>query len=915
MQLFIKHENLIDSSYEPEEPRYQSLFSFDDAKVNNLVSEILYGSPTCYLVSGYRGSGKTSFIQRVKQRCIEENGMHPQFKAVLFVYSSFSRYDGKTNFLRKIIRDFQETIMRYGSGQQSPVQQELKVLYEKTFYDVKTEWSQVREKEKSTEIALDVKQFLAKLFAAIFPILLPFFLEVIMKPLLSFIKWTELPAVQVVKGLLYILLVVWGAFRAISFNAKYSIKTQTSDKFTETSLSDDDITEYQLERILNKFVNEKYKLVFVLDELDKIEQSELDLLLKEMKPWLVRGKVDFILVSGQKLTMQYYQLREGDDEILASLFSKIVHVNQMSDQQLIRLFRESLFMGAQDDHGQVISWDLLDAGRRQQVDDLCNSLIYRSKCIPRTFMNLLRQDLQWQNGKASMLVQDQHFQLEKLKMGILKKMFDGLAVNADIPETVRGHLVMQLFRVAVLVTETNRGAMTAGDLRSYILEPNGKGDDGGSYQYLAVVPLIKECIDLFFNEAVKAGLINQAIPGNAGSEAGSDKDAWKESVNDFIVFAEHSLRITQFLFPDVQFRPDIAPIKDVLGFLVAKNAISIRDLDTELLVKSARFYTDNQKDPIYRELKEWLDKQNISLPFLYQQLLGFFLQIQLQQVFGNDVEWFFNIPAGADIPAADFTVRFRFSDTQILVDYKFINGSVAITQDEVSKAISLLEEYNLESGRGNYYLSVIFYKNVGGPTNEESLNLAANLLVEKIRPDLKRRIRFIILYIDFFGNLVNMLNQFKSSVEPYTLAPTLKPESGPKKSRGRKISLQENIGDRDLDDPQKGRWGGKEEANGRKLSAFVGNDPDNEDRYPILLRVESTNPDNPLTGRVTFYLHDMYSPDKITVVARDNAAELKDLPARGAFTVGATCDNSTTMLELDLSTLPGLPQHFEDGNP
>ena len=48
------------------------------------------GLRTAGFVSGYRGSGKTSFIQRVKQRCIEENGLHPQFKAVLFVYFGLS---------------------------------------------------------------------------------------------------------------------------------------------------------------------------------------------------------------------------------------------------------------------------------------------------------------------------------------------------------------------------------------------------------------------------------------------------------------------------------------------------------------------------------------------------------------------------------------------------------------------------------------------------------------------------------------------------------------------------------------------------------------------------------------------------------------------------------------------------------
>jgi hypothetical protein len=40
-------------------------------------------------------------------------------------------------------------------------------------------------------------------------------------------------------------------------------------------------------------------------------------------------------------------------------------------------------------------------------------------------------------------------------------------------------------------------------------------------------------------------------------------------------------------------------------------------------------------------------------------------------------------------------------------------------------------------------------------------------------------------------------------------------------------------------------------------------------------------------------------------------AEITDLSAFEAFTVGATCDNNTVMLELDLNTLPDAPKGFK----
>ena len=75
-------------------------------------------------------------------------------------------------------------------------------------------------------------------------------------------------------------------------------------------LSDDNITEYDLGKVLDNFTGGGYKLVFILDELDKVDDDELTSLLKEMKPWLVKGQVDFILIAGQKLTLKYYNLRE-----------------------------------------------------------------------------------------------------------------------------------------------------------------------------------------------------------------------------------------------------------------------------------------------------------------------------------------------------------------------------------------------------------------------------------------------------------------------------------------------------------------------------------------------------------------------------------------------------------------------------
>lgn len=113
------------------------------------------------------------------------------------------------------------------------------------------------------------------------------------------------------------------------------------------------------------------------------------------------------------------------------------------------------------------------------------------------------------------------------------------------------------------------------------------------------------------------------------------------------------------------------------------------------------------------------------------------------------------------------------------------------------------------------------------------------------------------------------------------------------------------------DDPQSGRFGGKPEANARRLDAKVsGSRGENSELFRIDLKVTSTDPNKPLAGPVKFFLHDTFDPDTYVVVAVNNVATLEDVVAWGAFTVGVMCDGGQTKLELDLATIPDAPTKF-----
>ena len=117
--------------------------------------------------------------------------------------------------------------------------------------------------------------------------------------------------------------------------------------------------------------------------------------------------------------------------------------------------------------------------------------------------------------------------------------------------------------------------------------------------------------------------------------------------------------------------------------------------------------------------------------------------------------------------------------------------------------------------------------------------------------------------------------------------------------------------DRDDDDPHKGQWGGEAEAAGRRLSAKVEPIDGSNEWFDVSLRVESTDRERPLTGRVRFHLHPTFARSVVTVKAREGVAQLERV-AWGAFTAGVEVldDHPPTRLELDLAQLPSAPAAF-----
>jgi hypothetical protein len=116
----------------------------------------------------------------------------------------------------------------------------------------------------------------------------------------------------------------------------------------------------------------------------------------------------------------------------------------------------------------------------------------------------------------------------------------------------------------------------------------------------------------------------------------------------------------------------------------------------------------------------------------------------------------------------------------------------------------------------------------------------------------------------------------------------------------------------DYEDPQKGRWGGAAELDGRKLEAVYRESEG--DTFWLDLVVSATD-GSQLQGPVFFHLHDSYprSVIRITRIRDDKWAMLERVSATGVYTAGAQvkrADGQWMGLELDLKFLRGPPAKF-----
>lgn len=370
-----------------------------------LQPELLYGKPAAFIISGYRGAGKTSLIHHLENIIRDRNNTKPKSaEELLFVKCNFVREETKAHLLRKLTRGLLVTAQESKAIQKKlkwpwkrKLKLELELLYKRTFHDINEILKNTREVSRSSTFRLDV------LLSLVIIVILAF----------SYFNIDTAGFLAKVKDFLSKNGAFWGKTISIPLILSYiyvrqKVKKDLNDIEYKT-LYDEEIAEVKLLESIDKLNKLNTKIIFVIDELDKVEMdAQLEKLISDLKPIIFYGNATFLLVTGQKL---YYELEKSkyiDDAILPNLFTKTVHVPLLQKEHFQALLKEFVDSPKQE--------------KKEVLDHYLDSMILKSNRSPRKLISLIRNDLTWKGEKAFIVIDEEQKRMNQFHAKILASM-------------------------------------------------------------------------------------------------------------------------------------------------------------------------------------------------------------------------------------------------------------------------------------------------------------------------------------------------------------------------------------------------------------------------------------------------------------------------------------------------------------
>ncbi|CVO29353.1 KAP family P-loop domain [Streptococcus pneumoniae] len=387
-----------------------------------LIQHLLFGNNSCLLISGYRGTGKTTLIKKLEEDMQEKNH--------IFVHLNLSKYEGYSLILRKLIREIYLTLSsskRYEQIKNKLLKDKIELLYEHTFHEIfsSSNIKNLKEFNSALEGNFNLKVIVKNL--------LPLMIVLLSSLNISFDIFPKL--FNHADVALLLLGISWFIIDGFKLKLKFQKGNSSLEEINRKSLYDDEIAEYHLRNMLDELKEENIKIIFVFDELDKIEnETDMANLISDLKPLLLSDLASFIVISGQKLYYKFINSSLLDDSIMTSIFSKNIHIPLTTNIGLEKLFNSYVIDSSNISH--------------ELIENYRNSLILNSYKTIRRFNNLILQDIEWDNNESYLYIDESNldsYKTDSIILEILTQIIETNIDSSDYDSGVKDFLTYQLF--------------------------------------------------------------------------------------------------------------------------------------------------------------------------------------------------------------------------------------------------------------------------------------------------------------------------------------------------------------------------------------------------------------------------------------------------------------------------------------
>lgn len=543
MKLKVDISKLTESPYSPET---KSAFHFgDDERMKSISLELLNAPPSCFLISGYRGVGKTSFVNRVIEN-VKSNTVCASL--------NLAKYDGYPRLVKKLIRELFINFHQVDNDlikSDEKLFDDFKLLYDRTFHEVSSSQKDTVKKEWSltTTMEADLKEM-------IMPLIL--FIVSLSNLFSGFIS------IKVVNFGAAILTFIWLAVKVFKLVVTITRSKTNVDEQVRRSLYDDEIAEHHLINILKRLNAQGIKILISLDEIDKMQDvSGAIKTLEDLKPLLLSGYANFFIVAGQSLFYEYERSAQKENEAISTLFSRIEHISFLKNATL-----KSYCLGLLTQ--PELKTDVL-------VNEYFDSLILASSRIPRKLVNLIRSKLIWKEAKPHLNpdeTQRELFTYESRLLASLTNLMDNKLLPISRNDVQLDFFIAQIFLWVARMRETDGIPF----LMSVIINAD-------SYNFVpqSYIAQLWGLGDLLTDELIGRKFIKVH---------GSDYDTEQENFYIWLAIPREDVNITNIVDdapsvdqPEPNPADEVDPASESTGVLNANHAFVVDFIELESLIR------------------------------------------------------------------------------------------------------------------------------------------------------------------------------------------------------------------------------------------------------------------------------------------------------------------------------------------